>query len=157
MKTLLLSVFTLLTLISFDSHLKAQAANQATFENYLRTVYDAYESGDSDAMWAFYSDDATEITPDGRLTSGKAALKADWDEFMKMVDSKPTFTYKLSSWRLLADDIALVTWDSDADIKVGGQQFGGPTICVAVLRKVNGNWLIEFDGMTPTMPTPSDN
>lgn len=157
MKTLSFSLFALIAITFFGQKAQAQTDNQATFEAFLGKVYAAYQSGNDAAMWAYYTDNAAEITPDGRLSSGKAALKAGWDEFMKMTDGKPSFTYKMTSWRLISADVALVTWDSTADIKIQGQQVGGPTTNVAVLRKVKGNWLIEFDGMTPVMEMPAGN
>lgn len=156
MKTFIFGAITFFSVLFFVQNASAQD-NQATFESFLKKAYTAFESGNNDAIWAFYTDNAAEITPDGRLTSGKQALKAGWDEFMGMVDSKPTFTYKLTSWRLLTSDVALVTWDSTADIMVKGQQLGGPSTCVAVLRKIKGEWKIEFDGMTPVMQMPAGN
>jgi uncharacterized protein (TIGR02246 family) len=129
--------------------------NRETFDAYLKKVYNAYQNGNDDAMWTFYTDNAAEITPDGMLTSGKQALKAGWDQFMSMVDSRPSFTYELTSWRLITPEVALVTWNSVADIKVQGQQMGGPTTCVAVLHKIKGEWKIEFDGMTPVILMPA--
>jgi uncharacterized protein (TIGR02246 family) len=123
----------------------------------LSEVFNAYESSDENAMWHYYTANASEITPDGRLSIGKEALKASWDEFMKMVDSRPKFTYKLTSWRLITPEVALVTWDATSDIKVQGQQMGGPSTCVAVLHKIDGNWKIEFDSLVPVMPMPADN
>ncbi|MEZ5042333.1 MAG: nuclear transport factor 2 family protein [Saprospiraceae bacterium] len=158
MRTNFFSVlFTAFAILCFVQNGQAQKENQATFEAYLAKVYDAYAATNDEAMWAFYTDAASEISPDGRLTEGKKTLKAGWDEFMKMVDSRPSFTYKLTSWRLITPDVALVTWDSTADIKVQGQQLGGPTNCIAVLHKINGKWLIEFDGMTPIIPMPAGN
>ncbi len=154
------SFFTFILFFSFSlftQNAVAQTDNQASFEAYLKTVYTAYQSGNNDAMWAFYTENASEISPDGRLVSGKAALKAGWDEFMGMVDSKPSFTYKLTSWRLITPDVAILTWDSTADIKVQGQQVGGQTTDMAVLHKINGKWMIEFDGMTPVMQMPMGN
>ena len=156
MKTFIFGAFTFFSVLFFVQNTSAQD-NRATFEAYLKKVYDAYQSGNDDAMWAFYTDNAAEITPDGRLTAGKSVLKADWDEFMKMVDSRPTFTFELTSWRLITPDVALVTWNSTADIKVQGQQMGGPSTCVAVLHKINGEWKIEFDGMTSVMQMPAGN
>jgi ketosteroid isomerase-like protein len=142
MKTFIFGAISFFATILFVQNASAQD-NQATFESFLKKVYDAYQSGNDGAMWDFYTDNAAEITPDGRLISGKQTLKAGWDEFMKMTDSRPTFTYKLTSWRLITPEVALVTWDSTADIKIQGQQIGGPSICVAVLHKIKGEWKIE--------------
>ncbi|MEZ4959846.1 MAG: nuclear transport factor 2 family protein [Saprospiraceae bacterium] len=157
MKTFFFSAATFFATLFFVQNAQAQKADQATFEAFLKQVYVAYQSGDDNAMWAFYTDAASEIAPDGMLSSGKEALKASWDQFMKMTDGRPSFTYKLTSWRSISPDVALVTWDSNADIKVQGQQVGGPSSCVAVLHKINGKWKIEFDGMTPVMQMPSGN
>lgn len=157
MKTTIFSFILLFSFSLFNQNASAQTDNQASFEAFLTTVYTAYESGNNDAMWAFYTEKAAEITPDGRLTAGKAGLKTGWDEFMKMVDSKPTFTYKLTSWRLVTPDVAILTWDSTADIKIQGQQVGGPSTDMAVLHKINGKWMIEFDSMTPVMQMPAGN
>lgn len=157
MKSLFLSLFTLITITSFGQRNNVGNDNEATFNNLLKEVYDAYESGDDEAMWAFYTEEASEISPDGTLAQGKAALKAGWAEFMKMVDSKPTFTYNLTSWRLLDPNIALLTWNSTANIMVQGQQFGGPSSCMAIVHKIKGKWMIEFDSMTPIMQMPEGN
>ena len=156
MKTFIFSAFTFFAVLFFVQNASAQD-NQATFETFLEKVYDAYQSGNDNAMWVFYTDDAAEISPDGMLANGKQALKAGWGEFMKMVDSKPVFTYQLTSWRLITPEVALITWNSTADIKMQGQQVGGPSTCVAMLHKINGQWKIEFDGMTPVMQMPSGN
>lgn len=156
MKTILISACTFFATFLFVQNTSAQD-NQATFESFLKKVYGAYQGGNDDAMWAFYTDAATEISPDGMVASGKQNLKASWDQFMKMVDTRPTFTYKLTSWRLITPDVALITWDSNADIKMQGQQVGGPSTCSAVLHKIKGEWKIEFDSMTPVMQMPAGN
>ncbi len=156
MKTLISLASTLFFTVCTIQTASAQSDNKATFEKYLKEIYKAYESGDVNAMWAFYTDDAAEIGPDGKLMSGKEALRAGWDEFMKMVDSKPSFTYKLTSWRLITPDVALLTWDSTADIQIQGQQVGGPTVCAGILHKINGKWHIEFDSMTPVWQMPEE-
>jgi uncharacterized protein (TIGR02246 family) len=157
MRTVLFSFVLLFAFNLFSASASAQAYGQAAFEDLLKKVYDAYQRGDNDAMWAYYTDQASEISPDGHLASGKAALKAGWDEFMKMADEKPAFTFQLTSWRLITPEVALITWDSNADIKIQGRQVGGPSICVAVLHKIDGEWKIEFDGMTPVIQMPAGN
>jgi uncharacterized protein (TIGR02246 family) len=150
------SLFTLLVFIC-SYGLQAQSDDHKTFEAYLKKVYDAYESGQAESMWKYYTASASEITPDGHLSSGKDVLKAGWDEMMKVVDERPKFTYKLTTSRLITPEVALVTWDSNADIKIQGQQVGGPAACVAVLHKIKGKWQIEFDGMTPVLSMPAGN
>jgi uncharacterized protein (TIGR02246 family) len=157
MKTLLITSALILALVFGSQNANAQTDNKATFEAYLASVYAAYESGNADQMWAYYTDNAAEIGPDGSLASGKEAMKAGWDGFMQMVDKQPTFTYEMTSWRLIKPDVAIVTWNSTADIVLQGQQVGGPSSCSAVLVKVKGKWLIEMDTMTPIMEMPAGN
>lgn len=141
---------------SFAPVASAQSGDEATFKAYLKEVYDTYEKGDTKGMFSYYADNAAEIGPDGRLTSGKKALEESWTAFEKMMDAKPKFTYNLTSYRFITPDVAIVTWDSDADIKMGGQQIGGKTIAMAVLHKKDGRWLIEFDSLTPVMEMPAE-
>ncbi len=54
-------------------------------------VYEAYNNGNYETGFEAYTKDALEITPDGRIAMGKEALRANWQEFMKVVDEKPTF------------------------------------------------------------------
>ena len=119
-----------------------------------KSTWDAYQAGDTKKMWAAYTNDAAEISPDGNITYGKKALKASWEEFMKMTDKAPSFTYGDPQVRMLTNDIALIVWDSSADIQMGGQQVGGKTKGMAVVRKIKGQWLIEFDSLTPVIPMP---
>ncbi|MEK7253107.1 MAG: nuclear transport factor 2 family protein [Bacteroidota bacterium] len=154
MKTAIIFFF-LLAFGSLTKTASAQTAdNQATFEAYLKKVYTAFETSGFEGLKKYYSPEATEISPDGRLTQGLAALQADWAAFEKMMDAKPKFTYKLTSWRLLTPEIAVITWDSEGEFSMQGQKIVGKNTSSAVLRKVKGNWLIEFDQLTPKMPFP---
>lgn len=130
---------------------QAQTDNQATFEAYLKTVYDAYETGGYDKLMQHYAPTASEIGPDGRLISGLSTLKAAWDEMDKMLDAKPKFTYQLTSWRLVTPDVALITWDTEDEFQIQGQKIVGKHTASALLRKEKGKWLIEHDQLTPKM------
>ena len=138
-----------------DINSKSQSGSQAAFfENYIHEMYAAFDKGDNDKLFSYYAANAAEISPDGRFTAGLVNLRASFEEGMKMLDAKPRFTNKFLSYRLIDSDIAIVVWESDADIKIGGQQIGGKTLCSAVLRKIKNQWLIEFDSLTPIMPAP---
>ena len=157
MKNLLVNSFFFAALVLSTQNLQAQAPkmeNAETFKAYLKTIYTAYEKGNIEEMFSYYTQDAAEIGPDGSLTSGLAALKSSWASFEKMMDAKPKFTYNLTSSRMITPDVAIVTWDSEADIKIGGQQVGGKATAVAVLVKKGTRWMIEFDGLTPVIPMP---
>lgn len=118
------------------------------------SIYQAYNSGDSEKGFAFYTEDAAEITPDGRITFGKSALREGWNAFMKMLDEKPQFNYENPQVRMLSNDVALLIWDSESKLKMGGQDIGGKTKGMAVLHKINKEWKVEFDVITPVMPMP---
>lgn len=149
-----LSIMLLCGLFSFAQTTQAQS-NKAEFESfkaYLDQVYKDYDVANVDLILKLYTADAQEIGPDGSLVSGTAGLKANWDAFVKMLDKKPVFTHKLVSARTIRPDVAIITFEQDADLLIGGQQVGGKTICMAVLTKKDNKWLIEFDSMTPIMP-----
>lgn len=158
MKNILFSILALLACAIFTPSAQAQsAADEAAIRAFWKTTWEAFQSGNVEQMWAAYTDNALEITPDGQLASGKPAMRASWDEFMKMVDTPPSFTSENLAVRQITADVAILTWDTTADIKIGGQQVGGPTKCMGVVRKVNGKWQIEADAMTPVMQMPDGN
>lgn len=135
---------------------KLPMENKPSFEKFLKEVYDAYEKKDYKALKNnYYGGRAGEIGPDGVMIQGVKNLDASWKAFDAMVDEKPTFTYQLTSSRMVDNDIAVITWNSDSNIKVKGQQVGGKAIGMAVLKKKNESWIIEFDVLTPVMAIPA--
>lgn len=69
------------------------------------------------------------------LIMGIKNLEASWKMFDGMVDGTPKFTYQLTSSRMVTPEIAIITWDSDADIVIKGQQMGGKATGMAVLKR----------------------
>lgn len=159
MKNIVFATVALLAFTLFTPQKAAAqtAADEAAIKAYWKDIWTAFDAGNEEKMWAAYTDNAAEIGPDGSLTTGKQALRENWAAFMKMADAAPKFTYENPSVRMLTADVAILTWDSTADIKIGGQQVGGPTKGMAVLRKINGQWFIEFDSLTPKMQMPEGN
>ncbi len=155
MKTLKNFTITLVTLFATLSMMSAQTkADEAAVKGFWKDIYEAYNAGDTEKMWAAYTENATEIGPDGSLTSGKKVLRESWEMFMKMVDEKPKFTYGNPLVQFITSDVAIITWDSDADIKIQGQQVGGKTRGMAVVHKIKGDWFVEFDSLTPIVTMP---
>ena len=120
----------------------------------ITTAYDAFIAGDAKG-WDLYTNEVAEIDPTGNITFGKKAMLEGFNEFMKMADETPKFSYSNVLVRMLTNDVALAVWDSEADIKIGGQQVGGKTKDMAVLRKINGAWKLEFDSLTPMLGMPA--
>lgn len=137
---------------SRDASATAKAVHAA-----VEQIYGAFISGEYEKGWAGYTEEATEIDPGGNMTIGKKALREGWDGFMKMADETPKFKYSNVQVRLLTSDVALAVWDSEADIKIKGQQVGGKAKGMAVLHKIGGQWKMEFDQITPMMPMPGGN
>lgn len=155
MKNIFFNALLTLALGFFATTATAQnAADEAAVKTFWKDVWKLYESGNIDEVMKIYTDNASSITPDGRLQSGKAAMKADWENFLKVVDSAPKFSYEEPSIRVITADVAIVNYSTQADIKVGGQQVGGKMLGIAVLHKVNDKWMIESDSMTPVIEMP---
>ncbi|MDX1913849.1 MAG: nuclear transport factor 2 family protein [Saprospiraceae bacterium] len=121
----------------------------------ISKAYDAIVAGDVEKGFAVYTDQASEIGPDGNITHGKKAMLESWNAFVKMTDETPKFSYSNVQVRLLTKDVALAIWESDADIKIGGQQLGGKSRGAAVMRKIGNEWKLEFDQMTPMLGMPA--
>ncbi|MBI1227635.1 MAG: SgcJ/EcaC family oxidoreductase [Bacteroidetes bacterium] len=154
MKSSFLSKFIFMFCFFSTLNLAAQNDNQASFEAFLKKVYSALDSDKPSSITQFYTEKASEIDPDGKLTIGRKALEDSWVQLQGMMDAKPQFTYKLSSWRLIKPDVALITWDSHDKFFIFGQTIEGENTGSAVLHKEKGNWLIEFDQLTPKRPFP---
>lgn len=155
MKNIFFSTLALLLLSLFSSSANAQtAADEAAVKTFWKEVWKAYESGNVDEVMKLYADKACSITPDGRLQSGKEAMKTDWENFTKMTDAPPKFSYEEPTIRVITADVAIVTYATQADIKIGGQQVGGKMLGMAVLHKVNGKWTVEADSSTPVIEMP---
>ncbi|MFN0013288.1 MAG: nuclear transport factor 2 family protein [Saprospiraceae bacterium] len=125
-----------------------------TVKNAWKELWQAYQGGNMDVVVAHYKPNSTSITPDGRLQTGTAAMKEDWNNFIKMVDVPPVFSYEEPAIRLITPDVAVLNYATNADIKIGGQQVGGKMLGMAVLHKINGKWMIESDSMTPILAMP---
>lgn len=145
--------FAALLMTSMFSTVHAQNPNtKAEVIQMFNEVADAFNKGQDARGFGYYTETATEISPDGTLSTGKAALKASWDGFMKMVDTRPTFVYTNPVVQVLTPNVAVITFDSEADIKIQGQQVGGKSKGIAVVHKINGKWYIESDAIIPIMP-----
>ncbi len=133
-----LKIAALLLCFASTLNLQAQTANteEAKIIDGWNSIWQAYQTGNTEAMWAAYTEEATEIGPDGSLTVGKKALRESWAAFMKMVDAPPTFTYEQPVVRIITADVAIITWYSTADIKVGGQQFARESlVCLELVER----------------------
>lgn len=117
-------------------------------------VYDAFNKGNTEAGFAYYTENALEIGPDGNILSGKSAIRQNWDTFMKMMDEKPVFKPSTPVVKMVTADVALLTWNSEDKFKIQGQEMGGKMTGFAVLHKVKGQWLIEVDAIVPVIPMP---
>jgi ketosteroid isomerase-like protein len=134
---------------------KLPMENKASFEKFLKEVYDAYDRKDYKALKnTYYDSRAGEINPDGSMIQGVKNLDIAWKGFDAMVDTKPTFTYQLTSSRMVDNEIGIITWNTDANIMVKGKQMGGKAIGMAVVKKKNESWQIQFDVLTPVIPMP---
>lgn len=127
--------------------------NKAAFEKFLTDVYnayyEAYDKKNYKGFVKFFSGNAAEIGADGNLTYSLKALKEMWPKQDAMLDGKPKFENKLTSARMINSEVALITWETDADVMVGGKQVGGKMTNAAVLKKSGNNWTIEFDVAVP--------
>lgn len=158
MKSIILYWITFVVMSAAASNVSAQtAADEAAVKAFWKEVWRLYENGSAEEVLNIYADNATSITPDGRLQMGKAAMRADWEAFKQMTDAPPKFSYEEPVIRVISPGLAIVNYATQADIRVGGQQVGGKMLGIAVLHKVNGKWRIEADSMTPVMEMPGGN
>lgn len=138
----------------FALNLNAQtAADEAALLKGWNDIWQAYESGEEAKIWAFYAENACEIYPDGSCICGREAIRQSYEAFKGMLEGKPSWTMTPPTVRFLGPDVVMLLSDVTADIKLkGGQQIGGKSKFMALLRKTDGQWLIEFTSQTPVIP-----
>ena len=159
MKNIFFCTLTLLFVSLFAQNSAAQTASSKTDEAALLKMWDdvwqAYESGNDEKMWSFYADNACEVYPDGSMVCGKKAIRESYEAFKTMLEGKPSWTATKPTVRFIEPNVALLSSDVTADIKLkGGQQIGGNSKFVTLVHKINGQWLIEFDSQTPVVQMP---
>lgn len=132
--------------------------NKLVMEKFLSDVYnayyEAYDKKNYKNFAKYFGGNACEIGPDVSLVYSLKSLKEMWPKMDQMLDSKPSFDYKLTSSRMITSDVALITWDVNSNILVKGNQVGGKMTGVAVLKKNGNNWSIEMDGIVPVIAMP---
>lgn len=156
MKNIFFSTLTLLFVSLFTtSNANAQTADEASVQKMWTEVWQAYEKNDEAKMWSFYTDNACEIYPDGNAACGLKTIKEGYEQFKTMMEGIPTWTASKPTVRFIGSDVALLMSDVISDIKLkGGQQISGKSKFAAIVHKVNGKWLIEFDSQTPVLQMP---
>lgn len=152
MKTSFFTTILMIFSSLFASNIAAQTDNQATFETFLKTVYTAFETDGFDGLSKYYAPNASEVSPDGNQLNGLEAIQANWAQAEQMFDSKPQFEYKLTNWRLVKPDIAIINWDATDKFSIQGQKMEFQSTASAVLRKEKGHWKVEFAQTTPKVP-----
>lgn len=157
MKNLMFSTLTLLfvSLFTFNANAQTTSKEEASLLKKWDAVWQAYETGNEAAMWAFYADNACEIYPDGSSICGVKAIREGYEMFKSMMEGAPSWKMSTPTVTFIGSDVALLMSDVTADIKLkGGQQVGGKSKFAAVLHKIKGEWLIVFDSQTPVIPMP---
>lgn len=132
----------------------AQTNSETAIKQVWQSVYEAFNSGNTEKGFTYYTETALEIGPDGTLLSGKKAIRENWAAFMKMLDEKPKFNYSNPAVNIITADVAIITWNSNDEMKIQGQQIGGKMQGMAIVHKINGKWLIEADALIPVMQQP---
>lgn len=148
----------LLLCSAFSLHLTAQTdADRAAVLKTWNDVWQAYEKGEETDMWSYYAEDACEIYPDGSSLCGKKAIREGYEAFKGMLEGTPSWTTTEPTLRFLGPDVVMLLSDVTTDIKLkGGQQIGGKSKFMLLLRRTNGRWLIEFNSQTPVLPMPGN-
>lgn len=140
-------------LLSFST--SAQNAEEAAVLKMWNEVWALYEANDMDKIWAYYTDDAVEIYPDGSMIRGKEGIKAGYEQFSTMLEGTPSWKASPPVVQFITRDVALLTSDVEADVKLkGGQQIGGKSTFALIVKKQNNKWVMVFDSQTPVMQMP---
>lgn len=153
MKTLKMT-FTVMAML-FTLIMNAQKDLNTEFQNYLNEVYGAFDQGGWEKLKAYYTPTATEVDPDGTITSGLIQLDAYYQNFDVTMESKPKFTYLVKNSKLIGEDVALIVWSGTVEFTVNGETLKNKGTTSAVLVKKEGKWMIEQTQIT-TVPSEGE-
>ncbi|MGA7799440.1 MAG: nuclear transport factor 2 family protein [Gammaproteobacteria bacterium] len=111
--------------------------------------YGALERADLEAMMAVWgdADDIACIHPGGRRLSGRAAIRASWQQ---MFTAGPHLRFSITHRHTIADD-ALVVHIVDEHIEAGARRYP-PVITTNVYRLTQAGWQIVLHHACPSPP-----
>lgn len=157
-------LFALLALFcGVASPLNAQVS--AADENGIRACYNAFqaamEKGDFATIGNLLTENAEQIIPNGEIVRGRAKIVGSMKgylEFMKTLPKPDRQETNLLDWqnRYLAPDLIMATYHETTTLHFGAQTKTENMANAVLLRKVNGQWLVELVALTPVVPMPSD-
>lgn len=70
------------------------------------------------------------------------------------MDEKPKFTPSNPEVKFITPDVALITWQTEDEMKMQGQTMKSKNNGLAILKKTGGKWLVEADALIPIMEMP---
>jgi ketosteroid isomerase-like protein len=149
-------IITLLPLLAgffaFNTNAQTTTPTDAEILKTWNDVWTAFQNDDS-KMWSYYDENACEVYPDGTSICGLANIKAGYEQFKSMLESKPTWNISTPTvQRYKNADIVVLTSDITSSMTLkGGQKIDGKSKMCVVLHKINGQWLIVFDSQTPVL------
>lgn len=103
----------------------------------------AFDTSDMELLLSLYEPTATVVTPEGKLATGPAAIRAMMEQFMAL---KPRFTMQITSLAT-AENVALVRnrWTLDATGPDGEPVSMNGTAFEVMRRQADGTWLWLID------------
>jgi uncharacterized protein (TIGR02246 family) len=106
---------------------------------------DAFNSGDIEALMAFYTPDAIYMAEPGRQVSGKEAIRATYQEVMSL---KVPITLEMLDIAVVGDIAQTRGRWSMRGTSADGQPvgMGSSTLAEVWKRQPDGTWLVMIDG-----------
>jgi uncharacterized protein (TIGR02246 family) len=108
--------------------------------NEMASFAEAWSRGDAKAAASYYTEDGTRVGAFGDIQNGRSEIEAAYDRLLHQTMPGAVVKQERGSVRMLTPELAI--WQGGMEIIPAG---GGATLkgySVAVMRKVEGRWLM---------------
>jgi ketosteroid isomerase-like protein len=162
MKNFFFKLFTLSVFVIFTQNLQAQtisAADQKGIEACYNAFQSVFTKMDVTGIEAWLTEQAVQITPDGKITRGRANVVANMAGYLEYLKSQPKpekMEVKNINWQnhYVAPDVILATYTEETTLQLSGQNRVEKMTQAIVLKKSNGVWQADLITLIPMVKTP---
>ncbi|MBC7775946.1 MAG: nuclear transport factor 2 family protein [Phycisphaerae bacterium] len=131
-------------------------ADQKGIEECYNVFTTAFEKLDPSGTGKWFTENAVQVIPPGKILHGRATIESSLAEFMGFLKTQPKPDRVEeknvdSQSRYLANNLILATYTRESTFHFGSQTQIEKTATTVVLKKVDGKWLVDLMTLTPVV------
>lgn len=136
---------------------KISDADKKAIETTYQSMMMAFAKSDAAAVANLYTENGTHIDPNGKIITGRAALKESFEKlfaWFKALPAPDKTDYNQSAWNLryLSNDLVQVNYIDEQTDHYGNKTEKTSFAMGIILKRTKDGWLCELVQMTPVKP-----